>query len=281
MRTASGLDLWRLLRPANATVSAAAAYVGAILAGGAWAPGGAAVAAMVASFAFAAAGNVRNDLADVEVDRLAHPGRPLARGAVAPAQARALIVGLYLLALAAGVLVSWWGFLLVVAAMPVMEGYDRWWKARGLAGNLAIALLTAAPFVLGALAAGGADAAVLAVAALAALATAGREVLKDVEDAEADAPYRRTLPHRIGSRRATLVAGAFLVAAVALSPVPWMLETVLGEWYLPAVGAADLCFLGAAALGPRRPDRAQRLAKLGMVVALVALVVGRAQVGLA
>ncbi|HVM45433.1 MAG TPA: UbiA family prenyltransferase [Candidatus Thermoplasmatota archaeon] len=165
---------------------------------------------------------------------------------------------------------------LVLAAVPVMELYERVAKARGLPGNLLIALLTAAPFVLGGIAAGDLNAAVLAVAALAALATAGREVLKDVEDVEADRGHRTTLPMRIGARAAALVAASFLVAAVLLSPLPWLLESVLGAAYLPAVGAADLCFLAAAAVGPRAPGRGQRLAKLGMVVALVALVLGRA-----
>lgn len=268
-----------LLRPGNALTSAAAAYAGALLALGAWIPTLPILAAMLASFCFAAAGNVRNDLGDIDVDRRAHPERPLARGALTPAFARGLAFALYGIALACGALVSLGGVLLVLLAMPIMEGYERWGKARGLPGNLLIALLTAAPFVLGALAATGVNAAVLSVAALAGLATAGREVLKDVEDMGADRGARVTLPMRIGARRAALVAAAFLVAAVLLSPLPRVLENVLGGWYLAAVGAADLCFLAAAGVGARSPGRAQRLAKLGMVAALVALVVGRAQVG--
>jgi 4-hydroxybenzoate polyprenyltransferase len=83
---------------------------------------------------------------------------------------------------------------------------------------------------------------------------------------------------RIGARRASLAAAAALLLSVALSPLPWRLETVLGDWYLLGVGAADLCFVAAAVLGPRAPGRGQRLAKLGMVAALVALVLGRAQI---
>ena len=274
--TTSPLDLVRLTRPANALVAAAGAYVGALLAGAPWSPALPVVAAMAAALAFAAAGNVRNDIGDVAIDRVAHPARPLARGGVSLASARALAIALYLVALAAGALVSWLGFALVLLAIPIMEGYERWAKARGLPGNLAIALLTGAPFVLGGIAGGASNAAVLAVAGLAALATAGREVLKDVEDVEADRPFRRTLPMRIGARAAALVAGAFLVGAALLSPLPWWLESVLGAAYLPAVGAADLCFLAAAAVGPRAPGRGQRLAKVGMVAALVALVLGRA-----
>ncbi|HUR69316.1 MAG TPA: UbiA family prenyltransferase [Candidatus Thermoplasmatota archaeon] len=271
------VDLVRLTRPANAFVAAAGAYVGALLSGAAWVPERAVIASMIAAFTFAAAGNVRNDLGDIAIDRVAHPERPLARGSIHAAQARQLAVGLYLVSLAAALLVSWWGALLVLLALPLMEAYERWGKARGLPGNLLVALLTGAPFVLGALAGGGhVGPAALAVAALAALATAGREVLKDVEDVEADVGFRRTLPMRIGARRAALVAGAFLLAAALLSPLPFLLETVLGEWYLLGVVAADACFLAAAAMGSRAPGRAQRLVKLGMVAALLALVLGRA-----
>lgn len=269
-------DSLQLMRPANALTAAVAAYVGALLAGAAWAPAGPVVAAMLAAFAFAAAGNVRNDMGDVDIDRAAHPARPLPRGAVGLREARDLSIGLYTLALGCGLLVSWWGALLVLSALPVMEAYERWGKARGLPGNLLVALLTAAPFILGSLTTGAPTPVVLVVAALAALATAGREVLKDVEDMDADRAHRRTLPMRIGARGAAVVAATFLALAVLLSPLPVLLESVLGTSYLLAVGAADLCFLVAAATGPRAPGRGQRLAKVGMVAALAALVLGRA-----
>jgi len=275
MRLRDGLQL---MRPANALTAAVAAYVGALLAGAPWLPRGAVAAAMLAAFAFASAGNVRNDMGDVDIDRAAHPARPLARGAVSWREARDFSVALYLLALAFGILVSWTGALLVLVALPVMEAYERVAKARGLPGNLLVALLTAAPFVLGAVAVTGGNVppGVLVVGALAMLATAGREVLKDVEDVDADRGHRRTLPMRIGARRAALVAAVFLGGAILLSPLPAVLESVLGRSYLVAVTAADLCFLVAAATGPRAPGRGQRLAKLGMLAALVALVLGRA-----
>ena len=50
----------------------------------------------------------------------------------------------------------------------------------------------------------------------------------------------------------------------------------MGWSYLPVVGLADAGFLAAAALGARGADagRAQRLAKAGMLVALLAFVAG-------
>lgn len=270
----------RILRPGNAIVSAAGVYVGAILSGAPWVPTFAVGAGMLAGFAFAAAGNVRNDITDVEIDRLAHPTRPLVTGEVSPAQARSLVVGLYLLALAAGALVSWAAFALVLLALPLMEGYERFAKRRGLAGNLIVGLLTGAPFVLGMVAASvGSLANPLAIeavllAALAVVATTAREILKDAEDVDADRGVRRTLPMAIGLRGAGIVAAVLLVAAVALSPLPWLLGTLLAPSSLGALVPADLLFL-AAATTAWTPSRAQRLAKLGMVAALAGVLVGR------
>ena len=229
----------------------------------------------MAAFCFAAAGNVRNDVMDVAIDRVAHPSRPLARGSLSLRAARTWALVWYAIAIVAGALVSWLGLVLVVAALPLMEGYERIAKARGLIGNAMIGLLSGAPFILGAIAVDHVGLAVLALAGLAALATLAREILKDAEDVDADRGARRTLPMTIGAARAGRVAAAFLVVAIALSPLPWVLETVLGVAYLPAVGAADLCFLVAAFTGSGAPGRAQRFVKMGMVVALAALLVGR------
>lgn len=278
MRAARGLV--RMARPGNALVAAAGVYAGALLAGATLAIEGVAlrvVAGMVAAIAFAAAGNLRNDLVDVDVDRVAHPERPLVAGAVSARAASVASVALYAVAVLASAFVAWSAVLLVVGAVPLMEGYERRWKAQGLPGNLVIGALSAAPFLVGGLAARNPAGAVLAVAGLAALATVGREILKDVEDRDADAGHRRTLPHRVGAARACVVAAGFLVATVALSPVPWLRGNVLGWAYVPAVALADAAFLAAAVAGFRRARRAQRLVKLGMVLALVAIVAGRAQ----
>lgn len=293
-RLVAASALLRITRPANALVAGVGALIGAALVSPTLALGKAALFAALASIAFAAAGNVRNDITDMEVDRVAHPGRPLVTGEVSPRAARFFAIILYIVALESAALVSLPALILVALALPLMELYERGLKHEGLPGNLTIGALTAAPFLMGALAAardgGGASwsllwpselsrPALLAVALLAALATAGREIIKDIEDEAGDAASRtgarRTLPMRIGRLGAALVAAGFLGVAVLLSPLPWRLETVLAWPYIPAVAVADACFLAAAATGAKRPGMAQRLAKLGMVIALAALLLGR------
>lgn len=287
----------RLTRPGNALVAGVGAYVGSVLVAPTLVPSSATLLAALAAVCFAAAGNVRNDVTDVEVDRVAHPARPLVTGAVSRRTATFLAVVLYLVAVECAALVSLSALLLVVVALALMEAYERGLKHEGLPGNVVVGALTAAPFLVGAMAAarswGGAPwlaawpepamsrPALLAVALLAALATIGREVLKDVEDEAADAELgkRRTLPMRVGRLGAVAASATFLLVAVLLSPLPWRLERVLAWPYLPAVAVADALFLGAAIAGARRRGGAamgQRLAKLGMVAALIALLLGRA-----
>ncbi|MFQ6013696.1 MAG: digeranylgeranylglyceryl phosphate synthase, partial [Thermoplasmata archaeon] len=62
-------------------------------------------------------------------------------------------------------------------------------------------------------------------------------------------------------------------AAVVLSGLPPALP-VLGLAYLPVVLVADAIFIYAALNAARRPGLAQRAAKYGMLVALLAFLAG-------
>lgn len=263
-----------LLRPGNCAMTALGVAVGAyVQAGPALAPQPVALAA-VAGFAFAGAGNALNDWLDRDVDRAAHPERPLPSGRATPADALRLQAALFAVAAGLAALVSPMAFVFVLAALGLMVAYEFRLKARGLVGNLAIGVLTGAPFAFGALAVGGVGPAVLGLALLATLATLGREIIKDVEDMGGDVG-RHTLPMRVGPRKAVMVAQAALLLGIVLSPLPALGPAPLGLAYLPVVAVADAGFVAAAATAPKAAHRAQQLCKLAMLVALVAFAAGR------
>lgn len=257
-------------------MAAACVAVAAVLAKWPWGgEDGARVAiAAVVALAFAGAGNARNDLTDVAIDRVAHPSRPLVTGEISVAAARRVVEALYLVAFLGALILGTAALVLVTVAFALMESYERWLKAQGFAGNVTIALLAAAPFLIGAIAVDALGSlAVAIVAGLAALVTLAREVLKDAEDALGDAGARRTLAERPGAARAVVVGS--LAGAVVLSPLPWWAtERVLGLPYLPLIAVADGAF-ALAAFARWSPARRQRLAKAGMALALLALLVGR------
>ncbi len=226
--------------------------------------------AVVASFT--AAGNSLNDYYDRDIDKVAHPERPIPSGAVSASAARSLSLGLFGLAFALSLFISLWSVGIVIVSIAIMVGYEQWLKAEGLAGNLAISWLTGALFLFGGAAVGRLEIAWI-LAALAFLATLGREIVKDIQDIEGDKGFRRTLPMRMGTRNAGIAGSSAFVAAVALSPLPYMLE-LLSVWYVPVVVAADAIFIYCALIHFKNPEKGQKIAKLGMVVALLAFFVG-------
>ena len=221
---------------------------------------------------FTAAGNAYNDYSDREIDKKAHPERPIPSGAVSPRSAAGTAVVLFIPSVVLSFLVSPWSIAIVTTSIFVMIAYETWLKAEGLAGNLAISWLTGALFLFGGAAVGRLELAWI-LAALAFLATLGREIVKDIQDIEGDRGARTTLPMRIGVRSAGVFGSVAFVAAVALSPLPYLLD-MLSAWYLLAVLAADAIFIYAAVIHFRNPEKGQKMAKLAMLVALVAFLLG-------
>ena len=221
---------------------------------------------------FTAGGNALNDYFDREIDRRAHPERPIPSGKLTPHEVVYVAVALMTLSFATSLGITAWSVIIVVASIFAMLAYEMRLKAAGFAGNLMISWLTGALFLFGGAAVGDFSLAWI-LAALAILATLGREIVKDIQDMEGDRSSRRTLPMRIGVKSSGIVAAASFVAAVALSPLPY-LEEVFDFWYLPVVAAADGIFIYCALILFQNPERGQKLAKLAMAVALVAFLVG-------
>jgi geranylgeranylglycerol-phosphate geranylgeranyltransferase len=266
---------FRLFRLGNCVMGAFGALLAAIVCVGLDSIGdfGTQVAfSMSVVIAFTAAGNSLNDYFDREVDRVAHSERPIPSGAVAPSGALAASVVLFAIALILGIMINLWSIGIVVASIAIMVGYEKYLKAEGIAGNLAISWLTGALFLFGGAAVDRLDLAWI-LAALAFLATLGREIVKDIQDIEGDRGSRRTLPMRIGTRKAGVLASVGFLAAVALSPAPYLLD-LLSSWYVPAVLVSDAIFIYCALIHFQSPERGQKVAKLAMLVALLAFLLG-------
>lgn len=227
---------------------------------------------MLIVVAFTAAGNTYNDYFDREIDVKAHPERPIPRGTVTPYGAALASVVLFAVAMALSFFVNPLSVAIVATSIVFMVGYEKFLKAEGLAGNLAISWLTGALFLFGGTAVNRLDVAWI-LATLAFLATLGREIVKDVQDIEGDKGSRLTLPMRIGVKKAGAVGASSFFAAVALSPLPYLLS-LLSIWYVPAVMVADAIFIYCALISFRNPEIGQKTAKLAMVVALVAFLLG-------
>ncbi|MEE2659808.1 MAG: geranylgeranylglycerol-phosphate geranylgeranyltransferase [Candidatus Latescibacterota bacterium] len=233
-------DLIRLTRPLNGVFTALSAGVGALTAASdpQWVLGWDTIFVVAAATLIGAAGNVDNDLLDLEIDRVNRPHRPLPAGRVSPLLARTLslilVLGGFALAHSLG-----GGCAAIAAGVALgLVLYNRLGKNTGLAGNLLVSLLAASTFPFGALAVSGGLGRSWIPAGFALLYHLGREIVKDVEDATGDRGRRRSLALTAGPGAALSIAAACLIAVILLSPLPWWLGHY-GYAYLLPVLALD------------------------------------------
>ena len=264
----------QLFRTGNAVMGIVGVAVAAFMAAGtdiadAWAN---LLISAVVVFMFICGGNALNDYIDYEIDKTAHPERPIPSGRMT----RRAALHAALAMLGGSVVVSLFTFdleciLIVVIACVLMVSYEVALKQRGFVGNVTIAVLTGMMFLLGGAVVGDAADNVI-VALMALLVSVGREIAKDIEDMESDEGDRLTLPMRIGPRKAAALACVFFVAGPVLSIAPMVWHTYGPLYY--SVVVADAIFVYCAAAVFSSPHRAQKFAKLAMVVALVAFIAG-------
>src|SRR6267378_4493626 len=141
IRTSWVIDVLRLVRAHNLVVAAVGVLAGGWIALGSLATPTLLVFAAAAAVGLGAAGNAVNDVWDADADRVnRRPGeRPLAAGRLSRGTADLCVVG---------------GTLVGLGALAVMLVYSPLLKRRGVAGNIAVALVAGLPLEYGALAVG-------------------------------------------------------------------------------------------------------------------------------
>lgn len=222
-------------------------------------------------FLFMAAGNSLNDYMDRDVDRMAHPERPIPSGRIRSGHVLWLAAILFVCAFLMSLPLNPESIAIGFVAIILMLAYEWRTKRMGFIGNVSIATMTGMLFLLGGAAVGEWEVNV-SIAALAALITVGREVIKDIQDMEGDLD-RLTLPKRIGQKPAGLLASILLSIAVVLSIEPYLSST-LSILYLPIVVVADAIFIYSSIIHFEDPQKGQRMIKIGMIVAMFAFLVG-------
>ena len=221
--------------------------------------------------AFMAGGNSLNDYIDREIDKTAHPDRPLPKGEIAPQTALYIgISGLVIASLLSLAMVSLTVTVIVVVAAILMVSYELFLKQRGFVGNIVIAVLTGMIFLFGGAVVDNVEGNII-IAAMAALVSVGREIAKDIQDMSSD-EGRKTLPMMIGVKGACVVAAVFFILGPVLSVWP-LIDQTFG-WMYSAVFVADAIFIYSAFIIFRKADVSQKAAKIAMFIALIAFVLG-------
>ncbi len=263
------------LRPLNCAMAAGASLIGLLVSRAALTyplliP---ATLAFAAVFLVTGGGNVINDYFDVDIDRINKPTRPLPAGLITQSEARVYASMLLLLGTVLALFIN--PICLGIAALNSMLLIFYSWRLKrsALIGNLLVGYIAGSVFLFG----GAAIYAlyipsVLFVSAM--FAITSREIIKDIEDVEGDRRMgAKTLPIRFGSAFARKVAVLFMLVAVGVSPIPYIVSA-FGFIYLGVVVVADVVLLAATALSWTSATQSARYMKYGMALVLIAYVLG-------
>ena len=278
----------RLVRVVNSLMVGLAVIVGLVIVLGrnvASLGTGRLIMAYMTGFFISGASMVLNDIVDVEIDRVNAPDRPIASGVITVREAWACHLTLAFLGLASSAPLGIWPLIVALAGWLLGVAYDLWGKRSGFPGNLMVALATSLPFPYALAVAGVVERRILVYWAMVFLTVLGREIVKDIADVEGDREAGvRSLPIIWGARRSALLAAAFYLVAVALSPLPLIWGDVNPLAYAPLVVIVDAILVWESVgiiLDPSR-ERALKSKKrvlwgmlIGLIAFLTAGLVGR------
>ena len=235
--------------------------------------------AAVSASLILAAGNVLNDVRDLDTDRINAPHRPLPSGMLTGTEACLLAALLAIAGLLLAIPLGSTGMKIAFSAVVILTFYDLKLKRIPLAGNLAVALLGGLAFAYGGFA-GFSLLQSLIPAIFAFLFHLGRELVKDAADVRGDSLSNiRTAATLLGVRAALLLSAlVFTILAVVVVLPAVYLWFGCGYLAMIALGVWPvLIHVMVSSLRNPSEDNLRRLAallKLDMPVGVMAVLAG-------
>jgi geranylgeranylglycerol-phosphate geranylgeranyltransferase len=267
-----------LMRPMNAIVSFLAILSVGVMATGEIHTDMAMLLAAVAGMLIGSAGNIINDVFDIEIDRVNKPHRAIAAGLVSRKGGIAWAAVCGLAGIVLSVPLGSGALLIATGSIVILYCYSAGLKRVPLLGNVLVGMITGLAFIYGGYAAG-VPLAGIVPAAFACLMNVGREILKDIEDMPGDrASDHRTFPLIAGERSALGLTSIVLLGVLVASLLPWTLQRYT-SWYLPLAIIVDVLILLSLVIVWHRPERstvrhASALLKWGMLAGILAFTAG-------
>jgi geranylgeranylglycerol-phosphate geranylgeranyltransferase len=228
--------------------------------------------AFVSALLIVSGGFVINNYYDAPWDAKTEGGKkknPIARGDISSKVAEYLAVILFCAGFFVAI-VSLNELIIFLATInSLLEyAYSKWFKPHlALVGNVVLSYLTGSAYLYGLFAlrtfSFTALSGVLFMLGMSVLASMGREAIKSIPDIGEDkarTPPLKTFAIRFGIKNATVAATIFLLVAILLSPIPYILG-IFGTLYLGSVILVDslLFALGLFLFLETSPENAQKV----------------------
>lgn len=237
------------------------------------------LAAITASLTMSA-GNIINDIYDLNGDKVNHPDRPLPSGIISLKAALVYYFILLAVSLFLSLYISSLNFAVNLIAVLLLYLYSYKLKRIALGGNLTVSLLTGLTFIYGGIAVNNIYNSIIP-ALFACLINLIREIVKDMEDAEGDMRERIiSFPSKYGAKTAknTIIALSTLLIIFTFFPY---INGNYGSYYIAVILLIVIPVLIYFLISLLKDDSHKNMCKLSfilkldMVFGLIALYIGR------
>jgi 4-hydroxybenzoate polyprenyltransferase len=228
----------------------------------------------------AGAGNIINDIYDIETDKIAHPKRVLVLGEITKDQALYLYFILNIIAMMMIIYLSLILLVIVFVTIFLLFIYSAYLKRLPLIGNLMIALLTGLAFIYGGFAANNPSGAIVP-AVFAFLINMNREMVKDIQDIKGDSILNyKTFPIKYGIDKSKQLIIIITFILLAFTFYPFFTQLYKIEYFIVAmIFVNPLLIFCLKILYDRSKSNSlavvSNLLKLNMVLGLIAIYIGR------
>lgn len=226
----------------------------------------------------AAAGNVINDLFDIETDKTAHPDRVLTKGTLTKTEAKSEYFLLNSIAAIIAVSLSTTPFVIVLLSISLLYIYSAYLKKIILVGNITVAALAGLAFIYGGVVANNPKAAVIP-AFFAFFINLIREIVKDIQDIDGDKKQKIiTFPVRYGIQPAKKSAAILIIILIAFTFYPFIFQVYKIEFFVIVMIFVNPVFIICVKnlLQKKAADIAltSNLLKSNMIIGLIAIYLG-------
>ncbi|AFH48341.1 4-Hydroxybenzoate polyprenyltransferase [Ignavibacterium album JCM 16511] len=222
----------KLTRPLNCLITALVVFVGGIISSQNNSFDRILILASIVAAIVAASGNVINDYFDIEIDKISHPDRPLAKGVIKSSNALWFYFFLNLIALFISYFLYLKLFAITILASAILFLYSFHIKKIPLIGNITVASLTAIAFLFGGLAVNNIKASVVP-AVFAFMINLIRELVKDSEDIDGDKSDNViTFPIKYGFEKTKYLILALTIVLIIFTFYPFLIRSYRIEYFI-------------------------------------------------
>ena len=235
-------------------------------------------AALAMAFA-CSAGNIYNDIVDIEIDKINKPGRILPKGIISILSAKILYGIFIIVSLGLAFYNGIDSFLCLVTINFILVFYSTFFKKVILLGNLIVSLLTASALIYGAMIAGNIYAGIIP-ALFAFFTNFIREIIKDMEDVHGDNINDvKTFPQVYGTKKTYSLILRSTIFLMLFTFVPFIYKIYNIEFFIIIMAIVNPLFVFMLKILYKSQNldvlkKASGIVKLTMIIGLIAIYIG-------